>query len=115
MPEGQFSGSRSKYVYDSDSGKQYVLTLDDSLVLVGSGLIPYDPATQATAVAAPKGFQPRRVFWQGTAADFIGKRKALVAGNPADDLYAPDVPQTFAVDGVAGITTGKKGERMSFI
>jgi hypothetical protein len=115
MGLGQFSGSRDKYLYTSDSGKDYVLTLDTDLVIVGSGLTPYDPLTNLTAVSAPKGFRPRVVFWQATAAGFVGKRKALVAGNPADDLYSPDVPQTFSVDGVAGTTTGKKGEKLSFI
>lgn len=115
MGLGQFSGSRDKYVYTADNGDQYVLTLDTDLVIVGSGLIPYDPVTNAAATSPPKGFRPRVVFWQATAVGFEGKRKALVAGVPADDLYSPSTPQTFAVDGVAGVTTGKKGERLSFI
>lgn len=115
MPEGQFSGSRAKFVYTADNGDQYVLTLDETLNVIGSGLIPYDPVTNAAATSPPKGFRPRVVFWQATGAGFEGKRKALVAGVPAEDLYSPNTPQTFNVDGVAGITTGKKGERLSFI
>ena len=115
MGLGQFSGSKDKYVYTSDSGKNYILTLDTDLVIVGSGLIPYDPVTNATATSPPKGFRPRVVFWQATAVGFEGKRKSLIAGVPADDLYSLDAPQTFTIDGVAGTTTGKKGERLSFI
>jgi hypothetical protein len=115
MGLGQFTGSRGKFIYTSDSGKEYILTLDTDLNIVGSGLIPYDPLTNATAQSPPKGFRPRVVFWQATAAAFLGKRKSLVAGVAAEDLYSADAPQSFTVDGVAGTTTGKKGERLSFI
>lgn len=115
MGLGQFSGPRAKVTYTSDSGKVYVLTIDPDLNIVGSGLVPYDPATDLTATTPPKGFKPRGVFWKGTAVGFTTARKFLICGVPAEDLYSADAPQTFSVDGVAGVTTGKKGEKLSFI
>ena len=114
MGLGQFSGSRGKYTYTSDTGAKYYLTLDEDLVIVGSGLSPYDPATDVGYTPPPKRFKPRVVFWRATGAGFVGKRKALVAGIATDDLYSFDGPQTFSVDGVAGITTGRRGEKITF-
>lgn len=115
MPEGQFTGSRSKYVYTGDGGESYILTLDDSLVVAGSGLVPYDPAAPpANSCPAPRRFTPRGVFWQGTAAGFVGKRKYLVAGTAGSALYASSTPAEITIDGVLGITTGRKGEKLTF-
>lgn len=114
MGLGQFTGPRLKYTYTSDSGAKYVLTLDETLVVVGSGLSPYDPATDAGYGPPPKRFKPRIVYWQATGAGFVGKRKKLVAGLAAEDLYASDVRQPITIDGVAGVTTGRIGEKITF-
>lgn len=115
MPEGQFSGTRSKYVYVDDAGTNYILTLDDSLVITNSGLVLFDPAAPpANSCPAPKRFTPRVVFWQATATGFEGKRKSLVAGTVDAALYASNLASEFTVDGVTGTTTGRKGEKLSF-
>lgn len=115
MPEGQFSGSKSKYVYVSEAGDNYILLLDDTLVITNAGLVLFDPAAPpANSCPAPKRFKPRGVYWQATAAGFEGKRKFLVCGTAAAALYATSLSQEFAVDGVAGATTGRRGETQSF-
>lgn len=113
--EGQFTGSRSKYIYTDDAGTPIILTLDDTLVIVGSGLVPYDPATPpAGACPKPTRFKPRGVYWQATAEGFEGKRKFLIAGDPNGVLYASNTPAAISIDLVAGVTTGRTGEDLSF-
>lgn len=114
MPEGQFTGSRGKYVYTDDAGDKIVLRLDNSLVMTNSGLTVYNPTTDADAKTKPLRFTPRGVYWQATGAGFEGKRKFLVAGTADSDLYSATAPATFNVDGVAGTTTGRKGEQLTY-
>lgn len=113
MPEGQFSGARASYEYTSDTGASYLLTLDETLgTVANNGLVAATTAT--TAISAPKRFQPRVVYWQGTLDGRI-VRKQLVCGTAAATLYASNVSQAVTIDGVAGVTTGRKGEQVSFL
>lgn len=115
MAEGQFTGTRSQYVYTNDGGGKYVLLLDDTLAtLTGTGLTAYDPANPGGATPPPRRFKPRIVYWQGTQADFTTKRKALVCGTTSGTLYTSVASQTLTIDGVAGKTTGRRGEKLTF-
>lgn len=116
MPEGQFLGSRGNYVYTSDTDEQYIITTDATLgALTGAGLTVFDPANPGESTPSPKRFQPRGVYWQATAAGFIGKRKFLICGTTDATLYDSSVRQTLTIDGVAGVTTGRRGERQTFL
>lgn len=111
MPEGQFSGSRAKYEYLSDSGTIFKLTLDETLGNIeAAGLTVALPTS--TAVNKPTGFKPRVVFWQGTLNGDV-KRKEIVCGRTST-LYATDASQALTVDGVAGVITGRRGEKLTF-
>lgn len=114
MPEGQFTGSRGKYTYENDAGQEIVLRLDTSLVITGSGLAAFNPTTDTTAIPKPLRFKPRGVYWQATEGTFAGKRKFLVCGEVDATNYASDTPLPLTVDGVAGITTGRRGEVQSY-
>lgn len=111
MPKGQFLGSKSKYIYKTDSDKTILLRLDDDLVLTGSGLAVADPANPPTDVIGKfDRFRPRGVYWEATAVGFEGKRKFIVCGQNTASLYTEDASQAITIDGVAGVTTGKRGE-----
>lgn len=111
MAEGQFLGSKDKFTYTTDSGKSIVLTLDTDLVMSNSGLAAYDAASPPANVTGKfNRFKPRGVYWQATAANYEGRRKFLIAGTANAALYTADAPTTVTVDGIAGITTGKRGE-----
>ena len=111
MPEGQYSGSRSKYEYVSDGGTTYKLTLDDTLAtLTGTNLVA--AAADSTAIPKPTNFKPRVVFWQGVL-NGVQKRKEIVC-NPTSTLYAVETGQALSVDGVAGTITGRRGEKLTF-
>lgn len=114
MPEGQFSGSRSRYVYTNDSGDDYILRLDDTLAALSTTLTAFDPANPGTAVKKPDGFKPRGVYWIATATGFEGRKKFIVCGDGSDALYDTTTGATLTVDGVAGRTTGRKGESLTF-
>lgn len=115
MPEGQYTGQRKSYIYESDAGKKYILLLDSTLAgLANTGLVEATSGNTADATPAPKKFKPRVVFWQGTLNNRT-VRKALVCGDVTATLYAKDTSQTVTIDGVDGSTTGRRGEKLSFV
>lgn len=114
MAFGQFTGSREKYVYTSDDGTDYILTLDTTLAATSSTLTLFDPANPGTAIPAPRRFRPRGVHWQGTQAGYEGRRKFLVCGDPSDPHYSRASGESFTVDLIQGRTTGRRGETLSF-
>jgi len=111
MPEGQFSGSRSAYVYTSDAEELYILQLDDTLAsIAGTDLDDY--TGQADAKPAPKRFKPRIVYWENTDRT---KRKRIVCGKTDATLYAQEKSSSLTVDGTTGFTTGRVGEKLTYI
>lgn len=114
MPVGQFTGPRTTYIYENDAGGQYLLSLDETnATLAGTGLVAATIANAAGAAPRPSNFKPRGVYWQATAAP-IGARKFLTCGDVTAALYASDISQALTIDGVAGVTTGRVGEKLSF-
>lgn len=111
MPEGQFLGARAAYEYISDNGNTYLLTLDATLGgITGCDLTAATTATMATT--APKGLRPRVIYWQGVLNGNIVRKKLVC--NASGSLYS-DTSQALTIDGVAGSTTGRRGEKSSFI
>lgn len=115
MPEGQFTGARENYLYENDGGTNYLITTDATLGGIDTnGLTVATSANAADANPAPKRFKPRVVFWQ---AELDGRivRKEIICGDVTADLYASDTSQALTIDGVAGFTTGRRGEKLSFL
>ncbi len=112
MPEGQYSGRRGNYVYTSDDGSDYIISTDRTL-----GSIPGADLQLATggsdAVSPPKRFRPRIVYWQGELNDRI-VRKKIICDNTSS-LYQDNNSVTLTIDGVAGFTTGRRGEKFSYL
>lgn len=110
MPEGQFSGTRSTYVYESDNGTDYNITLDETLGSIPGTGLPI--ATTANSGAEKPGrLIPRVVFWQGELDGRI-VRKEIVC-NATGTLYS-DTSQELVIDGVTGFLTGRRGEKFTF-
>jgi len=116
MPVGQFVGPKKKVQYESDSGDVYILLRDETLAgVAGVGLVDSDPATDPDSSPAPRGFKPRGVYWQSNDDQTPpGARKFLICGTPLAALYATSAGAAVTVDGVAGRTTGRRGETLSF-
>lgn len=115
MAEGQFLGSKSRVVYTTDADQSIILTLDDDLVTTGQSLPTYDPGSPPPNVSGkPNRFKPRGVYWQATQGTLAGARKFLVCGSPNATLYKTNAGTSLTIDGVAGITTGRRGERITF-
>ena len=113
MPEGQFTGERKAYLYENDNGTKYVMQLDGTLGdLTGSNLEDY--TGQDGAQPKPTRFEPRGVYWQGKLGD-RQVRKFIVCNASGSTLYESDTSQELTIDGVAGYTTGRRGEQLSFI
>lgn len=113
MPEGQFSGARKTYEYTNDLGAKYLLVMDETLATIGNNGLE-EAKVGTTAQPAPKRFSPRVVFWQGTLNN-KPVTKELVCGTTDAALYASNVSQALTIDGVSGVTTGRKGEKLSFL
>lgn len=114
MPEGQYTGQRRKYVYTDDTDEKYVLTMDSTLATVaGTGLTEYNPTDAEKLPGRPARFKPRVVFWQGVLNNRT-VRKQIVCGTTDGALYAAEGSGALAIDGVNGITTGRRGERITY-
>lgn len=119
---GNFAGPRRKIRYVTDTGVALRLTTDADLVDDKTGTAD---GNLAGTVAKPTGFSPRGVHVQafvegepgeGAAQGTPGRiaRKFLIC-NVNAPLYNSDSPQTILIDGVLFTTTGRRGEKQSFI
>lgn len=114
MPEGQFTGARSRFRYTADDARVFVLRLDSTLGgLANTGLTAFDPAAPGNAQNKPLRFKPRGVYWQGVLSGRI-VRKFIVCGTTTAGLYAATGPQAVEIDQVNGTTTGRRGEKLSY-
>ena len=111
MPEGQYLGSRQTYIYTSDNLDEYFLVTDETLGdLAGTGLTA--ATTGSSASPMPKRFKPRIVHWE---ANDGSKRKRIICGKNDASLYADNKSATLTIDGIAGRTTGRVGEKMTYM
>lgn len=119
---GNKLGSKSNYIYQTDiPDLVYVLQRDDDLVFAGLGAgagapAQFDPASPPagkTVSLPPRRFEPRVLFIEDTAD---GARKDLICFDPTADLYVTQQRTAIpAIDGVnTFISTGRKGEKLSF-
>lgn len=114
MAEGQFLGQKDSYVYTSDNGTQFAIRRDRTLILgEATGLTLYAEGSEF-AFPLPRGFRMRGVYWQGLLDTRI-VRKFLVCGTLDATLYATDSSTNLTIDGVPGVTTGKRGEKQAYV
>ena len=118
---GNLLGPRATYIYTPDvAGTLYLYTTDEDLAIPGLGAgaaapVEFDPANPPTPVpqAAPKNFTFRTVF----AQDAAGNRKSLIVADPTAALFNTTIRT--AIPDLAGatdfVTTGRKGETLSFL
>lgn len=111
MPEGQFTGDRATYNYTMDNGTEIQLVLDSTLASVTNTGLTLASSGDGS-ISKPTRFEPRGVFWQGELGGKV-KRKFIVCDNDST-LFASNTAQEITIDGVAGQTTGRKGEKISF-
>jgi hypothetical protein len=105
MP-GNTLGSRGTYTYTDDFDSEYLYTTDvDLATAVGA-----TPATNAELPSLPSRFRPRGVYWEADT----GERKFIIVPNIASSAWA-DASQTVTIDGLQGKTSGRRGERQSYL
>lgn len=115
-------GSRGKYKYTMDDGTVIKLRLDATYGdLTPCGLSPV--ATADNAGNKPSNFKPRVVFWIPNAdiAAADGQvarsreslRRELVCAADSPAFTSKD-QFSISIDGIAGQTTGRRGEQISF-
>jgi hypothetical protein len=102
---GNTLGTRSRYLYVSDTGTTYTLRLDDDLAEAG-GLTEGN-----NGVYPPPRFKPRVVLAQAEDAEGNLLRKRIPCA-PTSGLLS-DTPQVVEIDGVNFTTTGRVGEKAS--
>lgn len=115
MAEGQFLGKRGYFLYGADNGSAYVIQTDDTLGrLPGTGLVPATDANVGDASSPPKRFKLRGVHWQGTLNNRIVRKFIVCNSNENGALYRAPFSVGVTIDGVPGVTTGRRGEVQSF-
>lgn len=119
---GQRLGPKNTYLYYTDDiTKAYLMQRDATLAIAGLGAgtaapTVYDasePPANVTITPKPQGFKPRVVFIQSTDD---GARKEMIAFHPTSAIYLQNASAAFpAIDeDDTFITTGRKGEKLSF-
>lgn len=109
---GNLIGERAKYKYTMDDGTVIKLRLDKTLGdLAACGLSAVTTADNAGN--KPTNFKPRVVYWQHVQADGTINRKQLVCSAASDAFNSVD-NFNITIDGLAGQTTGRRGEQISF-
>lgn len=115
MAEGQFTGKRAYYIYTAEGGRQFLIQTDKTLGdIANNGLVAANKTNAANIGFPPKRFQPRGVHWQGELND-SPVRKFIICGTSAASLYASVASVALTIDGVSGGTTGRRGEKFSFV
>ena len=104
---GNTLGERSYFVYPSDSGVSYNILTDDDLGLAG-GLVK---ATTGNP-RKPTGMKLRGVYAEGTVNGKVIRK--FVPCSATSALYNSDISKAVTVDGANFLTTGRKGEQLSF-
>ena len=113
MGVGQYLGPKSKVVYTADSGEKYLLTRDDDLCGTALPKVDLPKYTDQEDVGfAPPRFKPRGCYWKADAAPFY--RKFLICGTVTAEAYDATAPVAMTIDGIAGKTTGVRGERVTY-
>lgn len=112
MAVGQELGEKAVYLYVADDNNVYYLSRDITL-----GDIPGVALERATTASVangvlPRRFKPRGVHWQAQVGN-RRIRKFLICGNTST-LYRSEVGLALTIDGVAGSTTGRRGETASY-
>lgn len=105
-------GKRKKYKYVMDDNTVIKLRLDATLGdLAECGLS--EVTTADNAGNKPTNFKPRVVFWQHVQEDGNVIRKELVCTQASTAFISKD-NFNITIDGIAGQTTGRRGEQISF-
>jgi hypothetical protein len=113
MGVGQFLGPKVKVKYIADSGEAYLLTRDADLcgTAIEKVSLPVWNGTDEISFPPPR-FKPRGCYWKSDAAPFY--RKFLICGTQAAEAYDATAPIAITIDGIAGKTTGVRGERFTY-
>lgn len=105
---GNRLGPRARVQYTSDTGEIYNLTTDADLA-AASGL---PLAVAGTGSAPPRRFKPRGVYCQNTVGGSLARR--FVPCDPDAAFYATSASSNITIDSEVFITTGRRGETLSF-
>lgn len=100
-------GPRGRYNYTTDTGVDYTVETDVDLASAAGLTAVSDPEPPRL----PSNIKPRVVFVQATVSGAL-RRKDLIVN--ADSTLFTDSRQAVTIDGTAGQTTGRRGERVSF-
>lgn len=115
MAEGQYQGRRGYYLYTSDVGETFVIQTDQTLGgLAGTGLTPATRQNVGNANRPPVRFKPRGVHWQGVLDSRIVRKFIICNSGTANVLFSSGFSVGLTIDGVSGVTTGRRGESATY-
>lgn len=115
MAEGQYTGKRGYYLYTSDVGEVFVILTDVTLATAAdTGLVAATRGNIGNATRPPQRFKPRGVHWQGELNGRIVRKFLICNAGTEDRLYSSGFSVGVTIDGVSGVTTGRRGEVVTY-
>ena len=108
---GNRLGPRATFEYETDSLETILYQADRSVgIAVGN--------TLATTAARPSSINTRYLTGRYVLVEAVGDpnvRKRIFIGDRLNTLFSGDTSQTVTINGVEFQTTGRVGERVSFL
>lgn len=114
MAEGQFLGDKSIYVYKDDSDVSYIVKLDKTLGDIPELGMQVAVSADLTKPTLPTGFKMRRVLWSGVC-EGKNRSKRLVCARDSTAYSAPGSTEFNISGSINGATTGRVGEKKTYI
>lgn len=105
---GNRLGPRGRFQYTSDNGVVYNVETDADLATAGE----LDAAVPGAGQAPPRRFKPRGVYCQSTGVGPLARRFVICNDDFAG--YATTAASNITIDGEVFITTGRRGESLTF-
>jgi hypothetical protein len=109
---GNLLGQRAVFVYTTDGGEVYNVSLDQSVATAvgNSQSSANNPSIRATG---RRPFQLRYILCALQTNPAVTKR--VIVGNPGNLLFARDVAGELTINAVVWDITGRVGEKASFL
>lgn len=107
--EGNVLGPRGTYVYETNTGVSFNMSLDRSVSDAVGNALSQNGALPVATSGGTIPFSPRYILVR--SADEPSKRKKIVIGDPANSLYASAAAASVTINGEVFNVTGRVGEK----
>lgn len=108
---GNRLGPRGTYLYESDAGVTYNISLDDSVATAVGNTLSTNAAFPVLKATQRRPLSPRYILTQLVSDPSVTKR--IIVGDATNALWTSSAASTVTINGVAYTVTGRVGEKRS--